>query len=313
MKKRALIIGIAGQDGTLLRELLARQAYEVTGLRRDDLDILDAAKVREWLRTNVQDEVYYLAAYHHSSESLPPSSGELFQRSMDVHFRGVVNFLQAMVDVAPASRFFFASSSHIFSAFDENLQTEATHYDPQSEYAITKVAGMQACRHYRRAHKLFASSGILYNHESPLRRHGFLAKKIAMAAAAIARAGQGTLEVGDMEAQVDWGAAVDYVDAIYRIVQAQQPDDYIVASGRLRTVREFVNTAFGYVGLDYGKHVISNSGVVRRNTGRRVGDSSKLRQATGWQPTLSFEQMVQSLVQFEIDALDAHARSASQG
>jgi GDPmannose 4,6-dehydratase len=141
-----------------------------------------------------------------------------------------------------------------------------------------------------------------------LRKHVFLSKKIAVAAARLATSGEGTLEISDLDAETDWGAAVDYVDAMHRILQVEEPGDYVVASGRLRSVREFVEVAFDYVGLDYRRHVVARRGASLRNTGRRVGDSSKLKKVTGWAPAVTFEQMIHGLVQYELDAIASRDR-----
>lgn len=306
----ALIVGSAGQDGTLLANLLKTRGYEVIGLTRNELDVLVPQRVADYVGEIKPAEIYYLAAYHHSSESLPPSSGDLFRKSMDVHFYGAVNFLDAISLANPSSRFFFASSSHIFGAVEEGAQTEETPYDPKSEYAITKVAGMRACQHYRRVNNVFASTGILYNHESPLRKNNFLSKKIANAAAKICTGGGGVLELANLEANADWGDATDYVDAMHRILQTQKPSDYIIATGRLHTVREFARIAFEYVGLDYKEHVIGNKNMSLRHNDRRVGDYSKLKRDTGWEPSISFEKMVCNLVQAEIDVINSTLRQA---
>jgi GDPmannose 4,6-dehydratase len=308
MTKKALIVGSGGQDGTLLSQLLTRRSYEVTGLKRNDLDILSPKNVIEFVDVLKPAEIYYLAAFHHSSENLPPSSGDLFRQSMDVHFYGVVNFLDAITKTSPVTRIVFASSSHIFGAVESGSQTESTIYDPQSEYAITKVAGMRACQHYRRTKNVFASIGILFNHESSLRKSSFLSKKIAIAAARIAHEGGGTLELGDLDAQIDWGDATDTVDAMHRILQVEKPSDYVVATGHLSSVRDFAEVAFKYVDLDYSKYVVSKKNEALRNNYRRVGDSSKLKKDTGWMPSISFEQMVKNLVQFEIDTLRSNAK-----
>ncbi len=303
MTKKALIVGSGGQDGTLLTQLLTKRGYVVVGLKRNDLDILNPQIVIDLVNDLKPAEIYYLAAYHHSSENLPPGSGDMFRKSMDVHFYGLVNFLDAITMVLPSARLFFASSSHIFGAVENGMQTEETIYDPQSEYAITKVAGMRACQHYRRVNNVFASIGILYNHESSLRKCNFLSKKIAITAARIGKEGGGTLELADLGAEIDWGDASDTVDAMHRILQLEKPSDYIVATGHLRSVREFADIAFRYVGLDYTNHVVSKKNVALRNNYRRVGDFSKLKKDTGWVPSISFEQMVGNLVQSELDTL----------
>lgn len=303
MNKPALIIGSKGQDGNLLSALLDKRGYAVTGMGRDDLDVLNPGKVSGIVAEVKPSEIYYLPAYHHSSESLPPSSADLFNQSMNVHFHGVVNFLDAIVRISPSSKLFFASSSHIFGASESGLHTEETIWDPQSEYAITKVAGMQACAFYRRVHRTFASVGILFNHESPLRKGHFLSKKIVSAAARIARDGHGSLELGDLDAQVDWGYAPDYVEAMHQILQLDRAAEYIIATGTLHTVRDFAEIAFQTVGLDYRNHIIEKKNDALRSNGRRVGDPAKLKADTGWRPSLDFSEMVRKLVDFEQKAL----------
>ena len=303
MSKRALIIGSGGQDGSLLSSHLAERSYAVTGMGRGDLDILDANMVTDvvgWLNPS---EIYYLAAYHHSSENLPRSGAELLTQSMNVHFHGVVNFLDAIAYASPSSRLFFASSSHIFGPAEAGMQTEETAWAPQSGYAISKVAGMQACAFYRRNHNTFASVGILFNHESHLRKGHFLSKKIVSAAVSIVREGKGTLELGDVEEEVDWGYAPDYADAMHRILQLESADDFIVATGKLHTVRDFAEIAFRTVGLDYREHVVTKKDATLRSNGRRVGNTEKLKAATGWEPSLDFAQMVRKLVESEQKAL----------
>jgi GDPmannose 4,6-dehydratase len=303
MSKNALIIGSQGQDGTLLTQFLTKRDYKIVGLGRNDLNYLDPKKVIDLINDLSPSEIYYLAAYHHSSENLPPGSGDIFRKSMDVHFYGLVNFLDAITMVSPSSRLFFASTSHIFGATESGMQTEKTRYDPQSEYAITKVAGMSACQHYRRVNKVFTSVGILYNHESTLRKCNFLSKKIAVAVARIAKNGSGTLELADLDAQIDWGDARDTVDAMHRILQLEKPADYIIATGQLRTVKEFADIAFRYVSLDYKNHIVGKKNEVLRNNWRRVGNFAKLKNDTGWAPSIDFEQLVSNLVQSEIDNL----------
>ncbi len=303
MSKRVLIIGSKGQDGSLLSEHLIKCGCQVSGLGSGDIDILNANMVSDLVLKLNPAEIYYLAAYHHSSENLPQSNAELFTQSMNVHFHGVVNFLDAIVHGSPSCRLFFASSSHIFAASKEGFLTEKSALEPQSEYSISKVAGMQACAFYRRQHNIFASVGILFNHESHLRKGYFLSKKIVSAAVKISREGKGTLELGNLEAEVDWGYAPDYVDAMHRIMQLECPDDFIVATGKLHTVRDFAEIAFNAVSLNYQDHVINKSNFALRNNGRRVANPSKLKVTTGWEPTLDFTQMVKKLVKFEQNSL----------
>ena len=299
MKKRALVVGSKGQDGTLLCDLLEKNGYRVTGTGRDDLDVLDSGMVSSVVAQLAPSEIYYLPAYHHSSENLPSSSADLFKHSMNVHFQGVVNFLDAIVRVNPSCKLFYASSSHVFGTSESGMQNEESIWDPQSEYAITKVAGMHACAFYRRVHRIFASVGILFNHESSLRKDHFLSKKIVSSVVKIAKEGQGTLELGDLDAQVDWGYAPDYVAAMHKILQLDRADEYVIATGKLHTVRDFSEIAFLSAGLIYRNHVIEKKNETLRSTGRRVGDATKLKTDTGWRPSLDFSGMVRKLVELE--------------
>lgn len=304
MKKKALIVGIGGQDGTLLNSLLTKLDYNVYGLRRGDIDILNPKVVDQYISNTMPDEVYYLAAFHHSSESLPPRDGELFKKSMDVHFYGVVNFLDAISKINRSAKLFFASSSHIFGENKNEMSNEGSTYSPSSEYAITKLAGMRACKFYSETKKIFASTGILYNHESPLRSPAFLSKKISVAAAKISAKKAESLEITNLDAAVDWGDARDTVDAMHKILQLDDPDDFIVSTGRLHTVRDFVEVAFNYVGLDYTKHIVIKENSELRKNLVRLGDPSKLIKYSGWKPLIHFEIMVQNLVQYEINLIN---------
>lgn len=299
MTKKALIIGSGGQDGVLLTQLLISQQYDVHGIRRNDVNILNPEEVAVCLRDYSPTEVYYLAAFHHSSENLPPSNGELFRKSMDIHFYGPVNFLDAIAMHYPLTRFFFASSSHIFGSSGNGAHTETSAYAPQSEYAITKLAGMRACQFYRDSKNIFACTGILYNHESPLRKPSFLSKKIAMAAAEIYTKGARSVHVADLDAEIDWGDARDTVKAMYKIMQLKNSGDYIVSTGKLHTVRDFARVAFECVGLDYADYVIESKNASHRQPIRRLGNSHKLMVDSSWEPTISFEEMVGDLVQHE--------------
>jgi GDPmannose 4,6-dehydratase len=303
MTKKALIIGSGGQDGVLLTQLLISQQYDVHGIRRNDVNILNPVEVAACLRDYSPTEVYYLAAFHHSSENLPPSNGELFRKSMDIHFYVPVNFLDAIAMHYPLTRFFFASSSHIFGSSGNGAHTETSAYAPQSEYAITKLAGMSACKYYRDSKNIFACTGILYNHESPLRKSSFLSKKIVTAVAEIHTNGVGSIEIADLEAEVDWGDARDTVRAIHKIMQLESPDDYIVSTGKLHTVRDFAETAFNYVGLNYADYVVESKRGGLRKPFRRLGNPGKLKNDSSWRPLINFETMVHDLVQYEINVI----------
>jgi GDPmannose 4,6-dehydratase len=290
----ALIVGSAGQDGTLLAAHLRERGYEVRGAGNV---ARTAAEVGE-LVAGV-DEIYYLAAFHHSSEDSPIETRALFEKSHAVHVEGLVHFLDAIRSRAPHAKLFYAASSLIFGDVSESPQTEDTPFRPTCAYGITKTAGVHLCRLYRHAHAVYASVGILYNHESPLRADRFVTQKIVKAAHAIKRGTQDRLVLGNLAAEFDAGYAPEYVDAMHRILALPAPDDFIVATGERHSIREFVELAFAHVGLDWTKHVEENRALITRAPLVRVGDASKLARATGWRPTTTFPELVRVL-------MDAH-------
>lgn len=292
----AVVVGSGGQDGLLLTDKLRSLGYSVVGLIKDAIDITNSGNVNKFISDVRPKEVYFLAAYHHSSEDTPENEGELFRKSFNVHAIAAINFLDAIANFSPESRFFYASSCLVFEASGDRLQTEDTELHPESPYAISKAAGMNACHYYRSKKGVFASIGILYNHESPIRNPRFVTRKIAEAAARIAREREGTLVLGNLEAKVDWGYAPDYVDAMYQILQLGIPQDFIVATGVAHTVREFASLAFKHVGLNYLDYVSEKPSTLSRNNFSRIGDSTRLQLATGWIPSVSFEEMVTIMV-----------------
>jgi GDPmannose 4,6-dehydratase len=305
MDRIAVIVGCGGQDGRLLEARLRELCYSVVAIRRGTIDITNPDDVRQLLATSKPAEVYFLAAHHHSSQQLPDDAqGELFRQSNAVHFVAAVNFLDAIATVSMQTRMFYASSSLIYTpSVQADLQSEATTPNPEGAYAITKLAGMMACQHYRRSKGVFASIGIMFNHESKFRGEQFLSRKIVRTAVRIKLGLPDTLELGDLNVQVDWGYAPDYVDAMQRILQLDKPDDFIVATGHLHTVREFADYAFCCLGLDYRNHLSANSAKLNRVNSARRGDSTKLRSMCQWSPTRNFKTMVKELVRDELVAM----------
>ena len=316
--KRTIIFGSNGQDGSYLFDRLATGKNVVVGISRTTLrlfgepaglpasvDLLDPVQVANIIEQIAPDEIYYLAAFHHSAEDKTASSGvDLFRRSYEAHVLGWVHVLEAVRIKSPAAKVFYAASSHIFGDTPDSPQNELTPLDPKCVYGITKVSGIHTCRFYRRAHGLRASVGILYNHESSRRRGDFFSQKIVRAAVAIQRQQQSKLLVGNLSARVDWGYAPDFVDAMIRILGHPQADDFVVATGQLHTVREFIEIAFGVVGLDWNSHVEESSGLIAKARGiALIGDASKLREATGWKPSVRFKEMVTILVRAELDRI----------
>ncbi len=305
--RRALIVGVGGQDGRLLAQHLLDLGYAVQGWTRTkpatpvscectQIDLLNHDSVQDELRKAQPEEVYYLAAFHHSTEdSVELSPTDLRQRSFDVHVSGLRNVLQTLEKFLPRTRLFYAASSHVFGEGLDGLQDEETLFTPVSPYGISKAAGVECCRFFREK-GVFAATGILFNHESSLRKASFLSQKVVRGVLQAKRDPAFKLVLGDLDACVDWGYAPDYVDAMFRILQLPNANDFVVATGELHSVREFAQMAFAAVGLDWSQHVETNARLLKRNSSRLCGDASKLRAATGWSPTVTFAQMVERLM-----------------
>jgi GDPmannose 4,6-dehydratase len=288
---RALVTGSRGQDGSYLTELLVERGYEVVGVDRGEVDLTARDEVESLLRDVAPREIYNLA-----SPSFVPESWEHPEEALRVGTLAVGVLLAAIARVDPAIRFFQASSATVFGQADETPQSETTPYRPRSPYAAAKACADSLVASYRDHLGLHASSGILFNHESPRRPKQFLPAKVARGAAAIAAGRETELVLGNLDAQRDWGYAPDYVDAMWRIVHHDEPGDYVVATGELHSVRELVELAFAHVGLDWRDHVRVDESLVRRDEHCIVGDATKARTVLGWAPTVGFEELVRLLV-----------------
>jgi|CXWL01.1.fsa_nt_gi GDPmannose 4,6-dehydratase len=311
--KTAVIVGSKGQDGRLLDELLTSEGTRVIGLSRDGasasdgswsqpVDVADSAAILRLLAATRPDEIYYVAAHHHSSEQKPEPPDELRRKSEKVHVQGPVNFLEAIARGGLPARFFYAASRLIFGTPKTDLLDENSPIAPEEVYGVTKAAGLKACRDYRRSRGVFACAGILFNHESPLRQPYFLSRKIVTAARAIKAGGQTELKLGDLDARLDWGYAPDYVEAMRRIMRHCEADDFVVATGELHRVGELVEAVFSRLGLDWRKHVRADPSILAARRPAAAGDAAKLRRATGWKPSVTFEQMVDGLLREETAA-----------
>ena len=318
MTKRALITGIGGQDGSLLAELLLDGGYEVSGVVRrtgahypnldairERIDLVEAdlsdqlALVRA-LRASRPHEVYNLA-----SVSFVPASWEQPVLTAELAAVGVTALLEAIREVDPAIRFYQASSSEIFGEPLHSPQTEETPLSPLTPYGVAKAYAHFIARSYRRRYGLHTSAGILYNHESPRRPFEFVPRKVAHAAAAISLGQEGELWLGDLDSRRDWGYAPDYVRAMWLMVQQDEGDEYVVATGVTHSVRELVDIAFARAGLDPGEYVHIDESLVRGKAELHnlVGDPSKAKQKLGWEPTVTFEELVHALVDAEVERL----------
>jgi GDPmannose 4,6-dehydratase len=299
--KRAIIVGSSGQDGTLLTELLRKKGYSVRGIARGGkVSISDFARVRRLVRAERPDEIYFLAAFHHSSEDRRQEELELFTKSFAVNTTPLLYFLESIRLESPRTRLFYASSSHVFGTPKVSPQDESTPLDPENIYGISKAAGMMMVRYYRKIHGIFASTGILYNHESPLRADRFVTKKIAKGVAKIRKGEAKELTLGDLDARVDWGYAPDYVEAMRKILSARRPDDFVIATGKSWRVGDFAEIAFAKAKVPMKRHVKTKTNLAKKLAPRLVGNPAKLRRITGWKPTVSFAEMVELLVEAEL-------------
>jgi GDPmannose 4,6-dehydratase len=322
VSKRALITGIGGQDGSLLAELLLDKGYEVYGIVRrtgasypnldairERIDLVEAdlsdqlALVRA-LRTSKPHEVYNLA-----SVSFVPASWEQPVLTAELAAVGVTALLEAIREVDTGTRFYQASSSEIFGEPVESPQTEDTPLCPLTPYGVAKAYAHFITRSYRHRYGLHASQGILYNHESPRRPLEFLPRKVAHAAAAISLGLEGELWLGDLDARRDWGYAGDYVRAMWLMLQQDEGDEYVVATGETHSVRELVEIAFDHVGLDGAEYVHVDQSLVRGKAELHnlVGDPTRARRRLGWVPTVPFDELVQLMVDAELERLRGEA------
>jgi len=331
--RRALISGITGQDGSYLAEWLLAKGYEVHGVVRrvaiEDpehrLTRLDAIRARIKLHAaslesyasihqvvaNVMpDECYHLAAQSFVSYSFDDEFSTL-----NANINGTHYLLAAAKNIVPRCRFYFAGSSEMFGKADEVPQTEHTRFHPRSTYGISKVAGFELTRNYREAYGMHASSGILFNHESPRRGFEFVTRKITSGVARIAARKSKELRLGNLDAKRDWGHAREYVQAMWLMLQQTEPDDYVIATGRTHTVREFAELAFAQAGLDYRDYVVPDPDLFRpAEVNILQGDASKARQKLGWEHRIGFEALVREMVEADCRALGVEPKTqASSG
>ena len=318
MSKRALITGITGQDGSYLAELLLEQGYDVVGMGRrsstvnferithlmDDVefaagDLLDQMSMIEVLQKHRPEEVYNLAAqsFVQTSFGQPVLTGETTAL-------GVTRLLDAIRIVDDSIRFYQASSSEMFGKVHEVPQSETTPFHPRSPYGVAKVYGHWITVNYRESYDLHASSGILFNHESPRRGLEFVTRKITHGAAQIALGQATELRLGNLDAKRDWGFAGDYVEAMWRMLQQEAPDDFVICTGETHSVREFCEFAFGRAGLDYKDHVVVDERFFRpAEVDLLVGDAAKAETQLGWRPRTRFNQLVEMMVDHDLETL----------
>ncbi|HET9752062.1 MAG TPA: GDP-mannose 4,6-dehydratase [Myxococcales bacterium] len=318
MARRALITGITGQDGSYLAELLLGKGYEVHGMvrrsseekferighLRDRItlhqgDLLDQFSIAAILARVEPQEVYNLAA-----QSFVPTSWDQPTLTGEFTALGVTKMLEAIRHTLPSTRFYQASSSEMFGKVREVPQNEHTPFYPRSPYGVAKVYGHFIAVNYRESFGLFAVSGILFNHESPRRGLEFVTRKVSNGVARIKLGLQQTLMMGNLEAKRDWGFAGDYVEAMWRMLQAETPEDYVIATHETHTVQEVCEVAFARAGLDWKKHVQVDKALVRpAEVELLIGDYAKARKKLGWQPKVRFKELIEMMVDADLERL----------
>ena len=317
-KKRALITGITGQDGSYLAELLLSRGYEVYGMvRRASVerfdrishiqdritlvqgDLTDQSSLDSAVQSTVPDEVYNLAA-----QSFVPTSWNQPTLTGEVTGLGATRVLEAVRKIKPDARFYQASSSEMFGKVRDVPQTEQTPFYPRSPYGVAKVYAHYITINYRESYNLYACSGILFNHESPRRGLEFVTRKITNGVARIKLGLSKELRLGNLDAKRDWGYAGDYVEAMWLMLQQDAPDDFVVATGHTHTVKEFVEAAFGAAGLDWQKYVVIDPKFIRpAEVELLIGDPAKAKKKLGWEPKVSFEELVKMMVEGDLKEL----------
>ncbi len=326
MAKRAVITGITGQDGSYLAELLLEKGYEVTGVVRRSsspnlgriqhlvdrvslrpADLLDQLSLLRLIQDVKPHEIYNLAAM-----SFVPASWDQPLLTGDYNSMGVTRLLEAIRHVDTWIKLYQASSSEMYGRVREVPQTELTPFYPSSPYGVSKVFGHYITVNYRESYNMFAVSGILFNHESPRRGLEFVTRKVTDGVARIKLGLSDHLALGNLDACRDWGFAGDYVRAMWMMLQQDQADDYVIATGVSHSVRQLVETAFGHVGLDWQKYVHIDPAFLRpAEVDHLIGDASKAKRVLGWEPSVSFEKLVAMMVDADIATLSESPRAAS--
>jgi GDPmannose 4,6-dehydratase len=314
--RKAFITGITGQDGSYLAELLLEKGYDVHGLVRRSSsfntwridhvrdrialhygDLVDQNSLVRTLEAVQPDEVYNLAAQSHVKVSF-----EMPEYTTDVTAQGVLRVLDAVRELGLPARVYQAGSSEMFGLVQETPQTERTPFHPRSPYGVSKVFGHWMAINYREGYGMHVSNGILFNHESPRRGENFVTRKITMSVAAIKKGLASELRLGNLEAKRDWGYARDYVEAMWLMLQQETPDDYVIATGETHSVREFLEEAFSYAGLDWRKHVVTDPKYLRpAEVDVLLGDPAKARAALGWRPRVTFKELVRLMVDADME------------
>jgi len=317
--KRALITGITGQDGSYLAEFLLKKGYEVHGLVRRVA--LEDPEHRLWRIRHILDKIYvhpgslesYASifnvmekvkpdeCYHLAAQSFVSYSFEDEFSTVDTNINGTLRVLSALKQRAPKCKFYFAGSSEMFGLAKETPQNENTPFHPRSPYGVSKVAGFYTTQNYREAYNIFACNGILFNHESPRRGFEFVTRKISIGVVKIKLGAEKELKLGNLEAKRDWGYAPDFVEAMWLMLQQDKPDNYVIATGETHSVKEFVELAFGYVGLNWKDYVVVDEKFYRpAEVYELKGDCSKAKKVLRWESKVGFKELIKMMVETDL-------------
>lgn len=307
-KKTAVILGVRGQDGKILFDFLVDKNYSVIGIHKtgvrvfgskwnENVDITNVKDVFNIIKKTKPDEVYHLAAFHHASQDSIQNDLKILDKSYQTNVFSLVNFLEAIRRYSPNTRIFYATSSLIYGSSAHGIQHENSFYNPDSIYGITKLEGLLLCRLYRAKYGLFASSGIFFNHESAYREKKFISRKIIQGVIDIKNKKQKVLKIGNLQSEVDWGYAPDYMEATHKILLANKPDDFVVATGVKHSVLDFVKIAFAYFEMDWKKYVVLDTSLLLRKRKPILGDAQKLTNITGWKPHVNFKEMIAKIIE----------------
>jgi GDPmannose 4,6-dehydratase len=323
LQKTALITGITGQDGSYLAELLLQKNYRVVGMTRrtstevheriehvvDDIEIVSGDLLDQTSMTSIVNDVRPDEVYNLAAQSFVPTSWNQPVLTGEFTALGVTRVLEAIRHVDPSIRFYQASSSEMFGKVCEVPQRESTPFYPRSPYGVAKVYGHWITVNYRESYGMFACSGMLFNHESPRRGKEFVTRKISDGVARIKLGLASKLHLGNLDAQRDWGFAGDYVRAMWMMLQAPEPDDYVIATGRTHSVRDFARIAFEAAGLgSYEPYVVTDPRFVRpAEVDVLIGDAGKAREKLGWEPEVTFERLVEMMVESDLARLSERA------
>jgi GDPmannose 4,6-dehydratase len=327
--KKALVTGITGQDGSYLAELLLKKGYKVHGIvRRVALEdpanrlwrikhIIDrielhSGSIESYASIfNIVERVNPDECYHLAAQSFVAYSFDDEFSTISTNIDGTMHILSSIKQRCPKCRFYFAGSSEMFGRTNESPQNENTVFYPRSPYGVSKVAGFHITRNYREAYNMFACNGILFNHESPRRGFEFVTRKISLGVAKIKLGLEKKLRLGNLEARRDWGYAPDFVKAMWLMLQQNKPDDYVIATGETHRVKDFVKTAFDYVGLDWKKYVLVEKEFYRPSEVNELcGDYSKAKKAIKWTPTVKFNELVKIMVDSDMKLIRSKKDSA---